>query len=64
MRKELPKIDDRRIKTVFLIFPKTLLVRESCGAREIRWLEFAHITQEYYESPSGYHWWVDVCWAK
>ena len=64
MKKRHPKIDDRRIETVFLTFPKTLLVKEFGTERETRWLEFAHIAQKYHESSPGYYGWVDVCWAK
>jgi len=67
MRKLYPRIYDKRIKRVFLIFPKMLPIERRIyieAARERRWLEVAYILQEYYKSPSGNYWWSDICWAK
>lgn len=55
MRWIKPDTGDVRVVKRFLIFPKTLLNPVS-EKRETRWLEFAHIKQQYYLC------WCDVVW--
>jgi hypothetical protein len=62
IKKPKPQIDDTRIVTRFLFFPK-------CIDGECRWLETAQIKQRYDPGQNGYPplyfmEWVDDCWLK
>jgi hypothetical protein len=61
--KERPKIGDERIRTTFLLFPKTLTNPDN-KKFEKRWLEKVRIIEQYYnagiDNGSG---WSDNRWA-
>lgn len=70
-----PQIGDFRIKTRFLLFPKTLPLNSfEKSARERRWLEKASWVQEYKEVliPCGdikegyrtFYTWDNLCWSE
>ncbi len=52
----LPKDDDRRTRRVFLLWPR---VQKRGGKRDVRWLEWAVIEEEYDEGgdefDAGWH---------
>jgi len=55
MRWKRPKEGQRRIKSQFLLFPKTI-------RGETRWLEFASWEEAFFVGMTGYSWWGEMKW--
>jgi hypothetical protein len=57
--KREPEMGTKRLRTAFLLFPKTLL--NDRGSDETRWLKHATWTEMYYGNLDGWHSfrWID-----
>lgn len=66
IKKDKPKIGDRRIIKKFLLFPKCLKNKD--GKEETRWLKNTFIEQERRElhgfDRTMYYSWVDIKWSE